>query len=615
MTWPILNSWVAGLVLVCVPLPASPSKPPVEVEVRGKIVNPRGTPLGGAVVALQPANPDQVLVRSTSSDGSFRIAGPPQQYTLTVTCPGYAPYAMDLSLKPGGKSLPLEVKLSPGGIQVRGRVIPVRGRNLTGARLHFHKMRGYDFYAEVKSGQFTLSLEPGSYFADASAHGQFSIGDRFDLSREQSGLEIQLNPAPTEAGDGVREWIKANAIPLSTTSPGTGFRDLQPLVPMISHARVVGLGEATHGTKEFFDLKHRLLEFLVKDKGFTLFAMESLMPESWAIDDYLLTGKGDPAKALAGLLFWTWNTHEVLDMIRWMRKYNEDPAHAKKLRFFGLDMQGLKAPYSQAKDWLDRVAPPEAARLEDLHTRMVRLVQEQRPDPSEETLKRWCGFSKEAGALADRMEAMTSGSSQAASIEQRARQIQNLRIIAQYAALHGQPGRGLRDQFMARNLEWVLSQNKGEKAVVWAHNGHISFRQGAVYGANPMGWHLQQSLGDRYLAFGFAFREGGFRAVNDESGKYEVATFTVRPAETGTLDAALASPHIPILALNLHALPKHGSVRTWFDAPQGTWDIPADFGYSLLSRCFQKAPITRYYDGLFFVERTSPSTPNPPQVK
>src|SRR6476620_3758937 len=119
------------------------------------------------------------------------------------------------------------------------------------------------------------------------------------------------------------EWIRANAIRLNTSEAGHGFADMQALKPLIGNARIVSLGEATHGTREFFQLKHRMLEFLATEMGFTIFSIEANMPEAYRLNDYVLNGVGDPAKLLRGMYFWTWNTEEVLDMIRWMRELNK----------------------------------------------------------------------------------------------------------------------------------------------------------------------------------------------------------------------------------------------------------------------------------------------------
>ena len=101
---------------------------------------------------------------------------------------------------------------------------------------------------------------------------------------------------------------------------------------------MVGLGEATHGAREFFRMKHRLLEFLVEEMGFTIFAIEGLMPESFDIDRFVVQGEGDAAKALAALHYYTWNTEEMLELIQWMRKYNSEASRTRRLRFYGCDM-------------------------------------------------------------------------------------------------------------------------------------------------------------------------------------------------------------------------------------------------------------------------------------
>ena len=155
-----------------------------------------------------------------------------------------------------------------------------------------------------------------------------------------TGAKNEANLAPEKAAaDAARSWLAANAIQLDTVEAGRGFADMQALKGVIGKTRLVSLGEATHGTREFFQLKHRMLEFLVNEMGFNIFAIEATMPESFDINEYVMTGKGDPAKALAGIYFWTWDTEEVLEMIQWMRRYNADPNHTRKVKFYGFDMQ------------------------------------------------------------------------------------------------------------------------------------------------------------------------------------------------------------------------------------------------------------------------------------
>ncbi len=118
------------------------------------------------------------------------------------------------------------------------------------------------------------------------------------------------------------DWIRAHAIPLRTVEAGQGFDDMQPLAKVVGNAKIVALGEATHGTREFFQLKHRIVEFLANQKGFTIFSIEANMPEAYRLNDFVLHGQGDPKQLLKGMYFWIWDTEEVVDMILWMREFN-----------------------------------------------------------------------------------------------------------------------------------------------------------------------------------------------------------------------------------------------------------------------------------------------------
>ena len=105
-------------------------------------------------------------------------------------------------------------------------------------------------------------------------------------------------PATTLESDGIA-WLKANALPLATAEPGSDVKDLEPLRRSIGNARVVGLGEATHGTREFFQLKHRMIEYCVSQLGFTVIGFEAPYGETLLVNDYVLHGKGNARDAAA----------------------------------------------------------------------------------------------------------------------------------------------------------------------------------------------------------------------------------------------------------------------------------------------------------------------------
>jgi erythromycin esterase len=88
------------------------------------------------------------------------------------------------------------------------------------------------------------------------------------------------------------------------------------------------------------------------------------MPEAFDINEFVLTGQGDPRKTLTALYFWTWNTEEVLEMIQWMRRYNANPHHKRKVKFYGFDMQFTSRAVKVLVNYLrqaDRNASAQAA--------------------------------------------------------------------------------------------------------------------------------------------------------------------------------------------------------------------------------------------------------------
>lgn len=166
--------------------------------------------------------------------------------------------------------------------------------------------------------------------------------------------------------------IRRGARPLSIIEPGKGaFDELQFLKPLVEGKRLVMAGEATDGTHEFFALKHRLFEFLVREMGFTVFALEAPYESGLAASRYVTEGAGDPEEALRRIGRQCWYTEEVLGLLRWMRTYNEERRSGAKLKFYCFDGQvpgGPRAGHEErmaanVKWMLDREGPQAKAFL------------------------------------------------------------------------------------------------------------------------------------------------------------------------------------------------------------------------------------------------------------
>jgi erythromycin esterase-like protein len=121
-----------------------------------------------------------------------------------------------------------------------------------------------------------------------------------------------------------------------TVEPGGGYRDLMPLLDMIGDARVVGLGECTHGTREFHQLKHRIVEMLVRERSFNSVVLEANLAEVIRVNEYVLEGRGDPAELLPRHLYWGVSTEETADLLRWMWEFNTEGQ--RRVALAGCDM-------------------------------------------------------------------------------------------------------------------------------------------------------------------------------------------------------------------------------------------------------------------------------------
>lgn len=151
-------------------------------------------------------------------------------------------------------------------------------------------------------------------------------------------------------------WFKDQAVILKSIIPQEDQRDLAPVKEIIGSAQVVGLGEATHGNKEFFQMKHRLIKFLVEEMGFDTVVMECPEERAKNIDGYIKSGEESQNGILNDLTYEVWRTQEVLDLINWLRDFNEKSD--RKVSFYGCDvndqtgMTGLERDQKMAENVL-----------------------------------------------------------------------------------------------------------------------------------------------------------------------------------------------------------------------------------------------------------------------
>ncbi len=388
-----------------------------------------------------------------------------------------------------------------------------------------------------------------------------------------------VDQAPQAAQEGVDAfivWAKSNARPIAASQPGPNTDDLLTLREVVGKARLVGVGESIHFSREFLGLRHRIVQFLVERMGFTAVALESGLPESKAVYDYVLGADARPGMWEQGFTSGMGRHRESRELVEWMRAYNRDPSHPRKLRFYGMDVAGYGswAPkVRQVLDYLERVEPPYATSVRD---KLLPLVERFARSGLSETQDAYSSLSAterqaiaaQVSEVADRFELRRMDYLSRSSLEEydwAHRIAVNVRYACAIAndSRNWYPGWG-RDPVMAQNVRWIRDREGPDGGVVvLAHNGHVQTIKVNAVSSNtikdlvkmvPTGVFLDDMLGEDYRTIGFTFNRG-------------VMGVELPPAEAGSLDGAMARVGLPIYLLDFGRVPNAGPVRRWLDQP------------------------------------------------
>ncbi|MEK7253151.1 MAG: erythromycin esterase family protein, partial [Bacteroidota bacterium] len=341
--------------------------------------------------------------------------------------------------------------------------------------------------------------------------------DDFRLSvegREKTSVEV----APDFSSE-QRLWLKKNVTPFKSCRPaGQGetddFSDLAFFKKAVGDAQIIALGEATHGTSEFFTLKHRLLQFAVRELGVRVFAIEANQLEVEKINRYVCGGEGT-AEQIIRVMFSVWNTQEMLALIEWMRAWNlENPS--RMVEFVGFDLQDPSLPMDSLSqffgDWEPALRP-----LADSLQRGYRAAWRAQyyPQAPDSVRLAWKVNADRVLALVNARLAEWRGKANSPAAKKRVEwALQNTRVVSQAADIAFSQKVSGRDTFMAENIRWIQSmRSPGTRILVWAHDSHIARsdhpdQRFNYHSGDSMGKYLSRIFGNKYKAFGL-FTAGG----------------------------------------------------------------------------------------------------------
>jgi erythromycin esterase-like protein len=343
--------------------------------------------------------------------------------------------------------------------------------------------------------------------------------------------------------------LRSAAHVLGDSSPVGGITGLDPLIDLAADAGFVLLGEASHGTHEFYETRAAITKRLILEKGFQAVAVEADWPDAYRVNQYARGRGSDPdaGRALSGFTrfpVWMWRNQDVHTFIGWLRSYNDSrPRHAPEIGFYGLDLYSLYRSRNEVVRYLEKVDPEAARRARYRYSCFDHFGEDEQAygyaagfDLSQscekEVIRQLHDMQRRAYEYAHRDGQVAED--EFVSAEQNARLVRNAEEYYR-AMFQGRVNTwNLRDRHMAERLHALAAHFDKRfgraKIVVWAHNSHLGNARAtdrARYGE----WNLGQLVRERYsqvVLVGFTTYTGTVTAASDWGGVHE--TKQVRPA-------------------------------------------------------------------------------------
>ena len=336
--------------------------------------------------------------------------------------------------------------------------------------------------------------------------------------------------------------------------------DYDALIAAIGDARVVLLGEASHGTHEFYAARAQITQRLVAEHGFTAVVVEADWPDAYRVNRYVRgsDGDGDGAdadEALGGFRRfpqWMWRNHDVLDLVEWLRRHNRAvPAGRPRCGFYGMDLYSLYSSMDAVLEYLDKVDADAARRARSRY----RCFEQFEDDPQAYGFA--AGFGTGKSCEGDAVAQLVELQRRAADLARRDGRSpedeyffaeQNARLVKNAEEYYRQMFEGradtwnLRDTHMTDTIDALLAhldrtRGRRTRAVVWAHNSHLGDARATDMGDGGevnVGQLCRQRWGKSVFNVGFTTHDGTVTAASEWGGPPDLVR--VNPSLAGSYE-------------------------------------------------------------------------------
>jgi protein-L-isoaspartate(D-aspartate) O-methyltransferase len=314
-----------------------------------------------------------------------------------------------------------------------------------------------------------------------------------------------------------------------------GHVNLDGLLERIGDSRLVLLGEASHGTAEFYEMRARITQELIEKKGFNVIAVEADWPDAAHINHFIHGTSPDPLLVSAPFSrfpTWMWANHSVLEFMHWLKANNEQiAAPENKVGFYGLDLYSLSSSIEAVLNYLETIDPETAEVARVRYGCLTPWTSDPALYGQATMTRRYRECEKDViAALQDlltrRMDYSKADGQRYFDAEQNARLVTNAERYYRTMYYAANSSWNQRDQHMFETLQAVLAFRGAEsKAVIWEHNSHIGDARATEMSARGefnIGQLVRQEYGDAAYLIGFGTDHGTVAAASEWGGPMEV---------------------------------------------------------------------------------------------
>lgn len=375
--------------------------------------------------------------------------------------------------------------------------------------------------------------------------------------------------------------------------------DIKLLWKSIGKSSIIGLGEGTHGTSDFFKLKNRIIKYGIEEKGLKLILVEESFSNVFKLNDYVRNGNGTAHDALNKFSAWIYQTQEVVELVEFVRNFNKDKLETNKVTFLGFDVQSIAGAIKELKE--NKVY--EKSNIENTLTKLDSLAKNY--------------------VLHDfwTKDVQVDVKSIIAYLKDKKIENQEEEIKKQLMILQLEKGLQLwtnknkwedfgekRDSLMANSIPEIMKITNNLNSFVWGHNGHIMKYKAGNY--KTMGLILSENFKTNYYAIGFDFNKGCFKAYDMNEKKH--TNFCVEEAENGTTASVFKFSKNKIFFLGLRKAMKNKPLAEFLKTTPYYRQVQAVYDSSKKDNAYtgfteDKIKLWEFYDAWIYVNETKAS--------